>query len=463
MSSIITLPPELIEPVLANSDHQSLLSIRLTCRALSLGPIPYLFRRVEFWLEEGSLQKLLNIAKTPYLGKHVKHVYCGTEEFFNFDFQRFRVLVLYEHYRLGGRLHHENPAAGEFRDLPKKEQNQQKATWSEYRDRYKKQRRLYSDNVALKSLTLAFSSLTALTTVDVIDPSEAWWGSRSGYSPRALFKKLRFLRDDMLLLTNIAALLPRGGRQLRTLIQALAESNRRLEVFGICLFSYGTGGKNVLSPLCKTLRSSAKYVFSNIKELSVALPDLPPMAYDKLPLEVLSTCTIAQAAHCLERLWIEMPGVETETLFPPRFINVFGEHKFGNLKEVRITGATLFEADFEAFLLKSCLGLQTFHLHDARLVEGSWDPIFNAIRRMQCLEQLDLHWLRHVIGGNEDSFTTLCSSGMPPEPLYDYLLRRCDINPVARMIDEESARLDEEEAIGEQELLLEQTVNMRTN
>ncbi|KAG7006442.1 hypothetical protein G7Y79_00014g036170 [Physcia stellaris] len=445
MSSTPTLPPELIELVLANSDPQSLRSIRLTCRALSLRPIPYLFRRVEFWLEEGSLQKLLDIAKTPYLAKHVKHVSCGTENFFNMNLQNFRWLVLYKRHRLYDRLQHENPAAGELRDLPKEEQNQQKAAWSEYRDCYKKQKRLYSDNVALKSLILAFSSLTALTTVGVIDPSEDRCWSGSGYSPRALFKKLRFLREDMLLLPYFAALLPRGGRQLRTLIQALADSNRRLEIFGITLFSYGTGGENILSPLSKTLRSSAKCVFSNVKELSLALPDSPPMASDKLPLQELSTCTIAQAAHRLERLWIEMPDVGTETLFLPRFVKVFGERKIGNLKEVRISRATLFEADFEAFLITSCLGLQTFHLYDARLIEGSWDPIFKAIRRMPGLKQLSLEWLRYDMDEN-GSFSTLCTPGMPPEPLYDYLLGRCDINPVARMIDEENARYDEEEA-----------------
>ena len=211
------------------------------------------------------------------------------------------------------------------------------------------------------------------------------------------------------------------------------------------------------------MKISADYVFSNIRELSIALPDFPPTAYDTPPQNVLSTCTIAQAAHNLERLCIEMPGLEKETSSPPRLINILGERKIGNLKDVRIVGATLFEDDFEAFLLKSCLGLQTFHLHSARLAEGSWNPIFNAIRRMQCLKQLDLDRLRCYLDANENSFSTLCTSGMPPEPLYDYLLRRCDINPVARMINEEIARCDEEEAIGEQECLLEQTFSMRNN
>lgn len=393
----------------------------------------------------------------------MKQISCGTEEFFNFEFQYFRDVVLYEHYRLSGRPHRENPAAGEFGDIPKREQIRQKATWSEYRDCYKKQRCLYSDNVALNCLTLAISSLPALTTVEIIDLSEEWWSNSRCYTPRALLKKLRLLRDDMLLLTDILIPLPRGGRQLRVLLQVLAESERRIEDFRIRLFSRGVGGKSLLFPLCKTLKSSADYVFSNIRELSIALPDLPLMEYDILPQKVLSTCTIAQAAHGLERLCIEMPDVETETSSPPRFINIFGERKIGNLKDVRIIGATLFEADFEAFLLKSCLGLQIFHLHNARLVEGSWNPIFNAIRRMQCLKQLDLYFLRYNIDGSELDFTTLFASGMPPEPLYDYLLRRCDINPVARMIDEEKAREDEEAAIAEQESLLKQTVIMRAS
>ena len=251
MSSIITLPSELIELIVASSDWQSLLNIRLTCRALSLGPVPSLFRHVDFWLEAGSLQKLVSIATTPYLGKHVKHISCGTEEFFNFDFQYFRDVVLYEHYRLGGRIQPENPAAGEFRDLTRREQNRQKATWSEYRDCYKKQRRLYSDNVAIRCLTLAISSLPALTTVEIFDPSEDWWPNRRYYTPRALLKKLRLLRDDMLLLTHIAIPLPRGGRQLRILIQVLAESERRIEDFHIRLFSSGIGGKNYCSHYLK--------------------------------------------------------------------------------------------------------------------------------------------------------------------------------------------------------------------
>ena len=50
---------------------------------------------------------------------------------------------------------------------------------------------------------------------------------------------------------------------------------------------------------------------------------------------------------------------------------------------------------------------------------------------------------------------------MDPQPLYGYLLKKSDVNPVARMVEEDEARDDEMDALYVQDEVLEVTLRLR--
>ena len=69
---------------------------------------------------------------------------------------------------------------------------------------------------------------------------------------------------------------------------------------------------------------------------------------------------------------------------------------------------------------------------------------------MDCLEKIELADLQVNSTEDIDEYDRTILTGeywMDSQPLYDYLLKKSDVNPVARMIEEAEARDDEMDAL----------------
>ena len=474
MGAIETLPAEIIDLIVAGVDYRTLPKLRLTCRALSSAPNARLFRSIEIWLEASSLQRLLNIAMNPRLSKHVKTLTCGIEQFYDVDFGTFARYV-----------YHEDPDDVEdINKLSKKEKRRRYAAYNVYRDHFNKQKELWHGTLtpidkqtgsktrgtASQCIQTAFSSFTALRSIDIIDYGSVWWMQRCdnqcGYTRanRGLLQTQPLLQDHMLTMENVPFTLPRGAYQLQTIFGALAKTARYIEEFNISLWAGNLNDESFFSALNGIPEDTTSRVFSELKKVTIDLPELP------VPLNRLSAegkpsiCTILQAPTKLQSLYLALADGDLESRHPPRFRDLCGNRKIGNLQTLYIDSAVFYTSDFTKFLLRSCLGLREFGLTNASLKQGPWDPIFNVIRQMNCLEKIELSDLQVNSTDDTGEYERTILTGeywMDPQPLYDYLLKKTDVNPVARMIEEDEARDDEMDALYVQDEVLEVTLRLR--
>ena len=474
MGPIETLPVEIIDQIVAEIDFDTLPSFRLTCRAFSSAPNARLFRHVECWLEASSLQKLLNIAMNPHLSKHVKQLSCGIEQFYDVDFGTFARYV-----------YHENPDDVEdINKLSKKEKKRRYATYNVYKDHFNKQTELWhgklipidkqtdlrTGRTAAACIRTALSSFTALRSIDIVDYGAVWGMQRFSNqcgdvrASRGLLPTQSLLKDHMLTMENVPFTLPRGAYQFQLIYRALARLERYIEEFTVTLWAGNLNDESFLSALKDVPEHLTSRVFSELKTVNINLPELPVPLSRLSPEGKPSTCTILQGAPKLECLYLVLADGDLESRHPPRFRDLCGTRKIGNLKKLFIDSAIFYTQDFTKFLLKSCLGLREFQLTNASLKQGPWDPIFNVIRQMDCLEKIELADLQVNSTEDIDEYETTILTGeywMDPQPLYNYLLKKSQVNPVARMIEECEAREDEMDALFVQDEILEVTLRIR--
>ncbi len=92
VSLLLLLPAEIQRLVLEQLDRGSLFNLRVTCKAMCYQVTPIAFRELHVWLEEESLQKLVNIAQVPHLRTCVKRLNFGMDAFYDTGFGTFNVL-----------------------------------------------------------------------------------------------------------------------------------------------------------------------------------------------------------------------------------------------------------------------------------------------------------------------------------------------------------------------------------
>ena len=153
MSLIALLPPELVGIVVDFVEPETLPALRLSSQTLCDHTTPFLFRDLDFLLEECSLKKLVNIASLPYLAKHVKNISCGMEEFYGVNFDLFKRCV-YQDLRNPGAEHDES---------------QQRTSYRVYRRYLRRQNDLTSTGAGVSMLAAALASFTALVSMDITD------------------------------------------------------------------------------------------------------------------------------------------------------------------------------------------------------------------------------------------------------------------------------------------------------
>jgi len=427
-SPLLLLPAEIQRLVLEQLDYESLFNLRLTCKALCYHATPIVFQHLHVWLEEQSLQKLVNIAQKPHLRTYVKSIGFGMDAFSDTDFQTFK--------------HHVFPHQDNACAFPQGESEAAllKPAWRVYRRYYRKQRALGEFRLDLAMMTEAIASFSSLDAIDMIDFQTTVLGEAEG--PR-LLREEKSLRTHMLNISNPRILVPRGGRQLRVLLGALGAIDRKLQELTLHLWTSNINDGGFYAPLSAKEVCFAWSAFAGLKKLNLCLKAIPRAIIEgcRERSEELSLTTVLRAATELESLCLGLPSHDTKPEPGECWKDIIQIKRFGELKRVCIAGAILNEDAFIAFLLLSCQGLKSLALGFATVVEGRWDLILETIRDIPELQQIDLEdlWYDDSGGG------FVMPDDMDPEPLYDYSLKRRSDNPWQSMCQARLARYEEED------------------
>ena len=432
-SPIVLLPTEIHILVLKELDQESLLKVRLTCKPLNYHATPPAFKRLHVWLEEESLQKLVNIANKPHLRKHVKFIDFGMDFFYDVSGAYFKQKVFPKvsvQYALGQK---------------KPEVALLNLAWYKYRNYYLNQLTLKNTNRDLAMFTHAIAAFSALKCIRLVDFQSHVEGSNQG--PKLLKKEI-LLRRDILNTASFRAPrppIPLGSHQLRILIRALAASgDSKIESLCLQLYTANSNKQGFYSTLSATDADFAKSAFSGLKRLTLSLAPVHSSVVEewRRTSTESSVTTVLKAATELEDLRLEFPLTEGSSTAMPgaRWKDIIQTTRFGKLKTLSIKGGILNENHFVSFLTQSCQGLNKLELSFAIVVEGgSWDLVFKTIRRLPKLTDLALEalWCGTYPGG----FIALDGSNMKRELLYDYLLKRTDDNPWQAMCRARRARV----------------------
>lgn len=403
MDLIYTLPYELLEQIVNGVTFYELLILRLTCKALHDHATPLLFRRVHIWLEASSLQKLVNVATAPRLSDHVRHISCGMEDFYDVKFDTFK-----RHRLTNG-----------YNSLDYAKTRAAHQLYQTYA-----QRQILGEKWMVHSMTTAFKNLRKQQSMDITGTFDSDYGL-------AILAKEPLLRRHMLKPLEVEG--PVGGRQLRVMLEALA-TTQRLALLSLRIDYFFTGGEgSLLSPLSDEHIQFVQHAFGTLKTLDLELPHEISQALQKQDGRILSTRTILEAATNLECLTLEISG--TFDLKPNAeafWSNMIGTHKIGNLREVSITGLVIKESELVNFLLQSCRQLVELSISSVSLTRGSWDIVFDTIRRLILLETVSVHGPTYIFFKSFTFSQFLCCQqevNSICDSLHDYLCHRSEVNP----------------------------------
>lgn len=421
-SPIVLLPTEIHNLVLKELDRESLLKVRLTCKTLNYHATSPAFKRLHVWLEEESLQKLVNIANKPHLRKYVKFIDFGMDSFYDVSGAYFKQHVFPKvsvQYALGQK----KPEAA-FLNL---------ASYK-YRNYYLKQLTLQNTNRDLAMFAHAVAAFSALECVRLVDFQSHVEGSNQG--PKLLKKEI-LLRQDILNTASFRAPrppTPLGSHQLRILIRALAANDdSKLESLCLQLYTANLNRQGFYSTLSATDADFAKSAFCGLKRLTLSLAPVCLTIAEEWgnTSTESSVTTVLKAATELEDLRLEFPSPRGSIPAMPGacWKDIIQTTCFGKLKKLSIKRGILHQGQFLSFLTQSCQGLKKLELSSAMVVEGgSWDPVFETIRTLPELTELALEDL--WCGAHGRGFMALEEgSNVNRERLYDYLLKRTDDNP----------------------------------
>ncbi|KAL8792516.1 MAG: hypothetical protein Q9195_004886 [Heterodermia aff. obscurata] len=399
-SPIVRLPTEIHSLVLKELDRESLLRVRLTCKTLTYHATPLIFKRLHVWLEEDSLQKLVNIANEPHLQKHVRFIDFGMDLFYDISGPQFKRCMLPQH---------SSPRALK---LSKSDAAIVKSAWNIYRRYYIKQHNLTTTGRDLAMFARAIAAFSALESIRLVDFQ--WYVEGTNKGPK-LLKKETLLRQDMLNADSIAASMPVGWQQLSILIRALAASRGdKLQNLQLHLHSPNISREGFYSTLSAEDANFAKSAFSGLKRLSL---NLAPVSYTiqtgwKKTSTESSVATILKAATEVEELQLAFPIVRKNH---PR-VELSSEWKdliqptcFGKLKTLSIKRAILNEAEFVSFLTQSCQELKRLDLWGVRVVEDSWDRIFQTIIGLPELVEVCIKEMWYSYSSRQDGSIALYS------------------------------------------------------
>ena len=408
-----SLPTELVRLVLEELNREDLFNLRITCKAMNCYATPLVFEELHVWFEEQSLQSLINIASDPILRKNVRRVTVGMDYFYDFTYRWLKDYLFYDGIFVA-------PSSKQL------ERAQRKDAWRVYRRYYHKQCALEESGRDREMMTQALRAFSSLVSIKLMDYQPL---AEESKGPR-LLRTENALRVDMLTVPNPAVQIPRGGRHIPVLLQALSVSDKKIERLALHLNSFNITEGGFYGSLPEAFHSITSEALTGLKRLSLILSSISPTLLADLETksQESSLTTILRAATQLECLSLEL----TQRKIEP-WKNYIQIPRVGQLRKLRVVGAFLHEADFALFLRSSCQGLQNLTLGEVYVVEKSWDLIFDTIRSLPKLETIELYSLEHDISTVGMRYLEKIDA----QPLYDYLLRRREDSPWDSMCEAE--------------------------
>lgn len=412
MSFLLSLPYELLVQILHTWRFDTLLNQRLTCKTFANHATLFVFSFLRVRLEQKSLDNLLQISRSIHLRDHVKRLDLALLDFHDdVDFQDFlNYIYINNENGLAHRPDIIRSAQLGEQQLIQTMQNQPRVlqrAYKQYKKRCRQERKSKRSSDFTTLLEAALKSLPNLIEAGISDHSPVW--------------------SDK----------PRGGRQLRTLIRVLSGAGRQLECLSLRLDEYYVGTRGgLLSPLHSNVRQLAHIAFANLKKLSLELPELHHPEYEQQFEPRYSITTILQSANNLEYLELGLPDLKTGNPDSgATWYDLFGMKKVGRLQTLIIIGLVVQEYELINFISKSCSELREFRLAYARLIQGSWETIFNALRSLEHLNTVELHYLRHNL--DRGDYWHMLNAIGGDKRLHDYLCKRTQENPWPKMIQEQ--------------------------
>lgn len=404
MSSIFALPYELLDHIVSFLWFEPWSSLRLTCKKISLHVTPLIFRTLNIWLVEGPLQNLLNIAQSPHLSRHVKHITFGLDEVYDLEFSTF-ARHIYGEDTLTRDVY---SGVGPFYTGEELSQryHQCLASYRTYQKSMYRQRRLERSGEFVALMSAAFASLPPMVSIQIEDRPQTWCSE------------------------------PRGQRQLQTLIRALSGASYKLENLTLRLDKRRRGSRGgLLSPLDWSNEKLATAAFAHLKFLDLQLKETDFLAYQRMPTQQLSVSTIIQAATNLEDLRIELPDLWGKDGQGPgaTLIDLTGSRKIGHLRTVTLESIDIRQHELTHFLETSCTELYRLRLIHARLLDGQWEDVFLTLRRFH-LEHVDLHHLQWYT--DEGDCLSLLSDHASAKAQAAFLCNHTEVNPWPQMFQD---------------------------
>ena len=468
MDLLGVLPLELVHCIVSQVEEKDeLLALRLTCKLLGQYAAAFAFRDLDIWLQKDCLCRLLKVAKTPHLARHVNHISCGMEEFYDVDFYTFsRYIFNNRSTQLGLRRVY----------LPDDMQTESDQSWEyESFDVYShyalQQDYLRSTRQDMKWLAQAFKLFPALDSVQITDPVAA-----QRLDPRdAKRNQLKILKQQPLLLPHmfepLCTLTPRGKHQLETVISTLAKSSTQLRVFTFDISTDYLGGPgSPLSPFEHQDHAAVEFVFRSLRTKYLDISgELHSSSYAIEGSQCLSFTKMLHAMKELKDLSLmNLHGIGNEGLAAEAsFESIMQSARFEQLQRLYLYNLSIDESVLSAFISLSCTRLRELRISTALLLSGSWTSFFSLIRQRSSLMVCEMRYLRFDYGGNYSrGWSTLLCELEEMDALSNYLCKRSDVDPWPEMLEEDLKIMKEDDSEDEEtegKLKGSQNVTSRAN
>lgn len=410
---LLTLPAELLRDVIDRVSRQDAWHLRLACKALVDHANPLAFGDVHVWLEEQSLNNMLQLAQSS-LSKHVRKLVFGLDSLAFLDYEHFKA---YFYASLEDGISEPNKKTG---------QDCLESEWLLYQRCYEEQRALLTSGQDLVIVQKAIAAFSSLTTLNLMDYRLHELGP---YECPDLMRKEIALRMRMLIIPNTTHHAPRSGRQLGLLLGALGTANHEIQHLSVQVWACNSKPNGFYAPFNTGLRRLTSQALAGLKTLELVLDPMGHMFSQRPDIQTHenSLTTMLRAATNLQSLSLEVALEDWE-----HWSDYVQISDFGKLRHLRIEGLEIAQASFTAFLEQSCQNLTTLSIHYGKVTERCWNPIFDTIRALPSLGKVDLYTLWYQYEGG--MFNAL--RYMDARPIYDYLLHNRGDNPWDTMCQE---------------------------
>jgi F-box-like len=412
-----SLPVEIVSRIISYLERHELKSTRLVCHGFAGIAAPPLFSRVAIWIEESSIQRLLNISRTYPINTYLKSIEVDVREFDKGTADSIPVFLQQvsqwnkELKAPRQPLESFSRAARRWRRHPDHSEDRLRIARMEYVNLYTKQEFMVKAGIFVGMLSSAFTSLPNLRAFEIFD--WFWWRSDSLESEYSKYVAKAKVGPEP----------TSGWSQFLMVMEAAAMAGTQFEHF------YKSG--DILSVdwfhFDPEHHESVWKTLSSLKCVIFCIPPIHEPLTDPVADALMQGGLGKLLTHFtnLEDLTLEFEERKPAAL---RMENLLGS-KFPNLNRILLAGVDMDASECIRWLRLHKLTLKHLHLRNIELYEGDWLSIFKVVRKDLSLVEIRMDNLE---ARNHWWYTgSLAFTGKQPQEFDDfvaYLCHRTDIN-----------------------------------